>query len=230
MEDILKRRFKALPRAVRRRLLRAPTLVDAVRETLTHIYDTPAHVGRMVVTGNEPHVVAFRLSGIDDTPDLPLDVPGFDPKDDHAAVILVDSGLCEQWAARGARWPRSRRYTYPRRRLLAAALFGAFVEPYGINDNLVELSYRDNDAAKWYLAQVSFPLWWDTRVEQGHTAEAATFVLGLTVQPQWLARLAFENDRLVGVTPFPAAGSDRFYDDRPMGRLRDKGWRALRPA
>lgn len=109
-------------------------------------------------------------------------------------MILVDPTLDKQWAVRNSWRPsRDKRCTHSRRRLFNAALHGAFIEPYGINETLVELAYKDDDSSKWYLAQMSFPLWWDTRVTQGHTPEAATFMLGLTVQPRWLARLAFDD-------------------------------------
>lgn len=202
LHDLVRARFDALPRRQRNAILDLPTLDDAVVAVIARIHGATAHASvyrRDDYPSMVNLLVAYNLDSVEDwtqrrfrdfTPDG-LDLTG--------RFVTIEAGhvTLSEWervayATRGLRTLGRKRRTIRavRRNLLDSALGTATQGNYTVEDHLRYSLHADK-----YFQGIALPLWWEARLAEGYTPDAAWMMLGLTIDPHLLAPLVFRGER-----------------------------------
>lgn len=194
LDEVLRARFEELPDAVLCRLCRHETLTDAMAATVETLTGVVPRV--MAESGGNgiSHLVWCVDGGYDRVGGRQADLPGR-----VGSTVLTDSR--DRWSG-----PSSRRLPFlsrwqlqvTRAQMLREHLGRAMVTGPTV-DAGVRQSWRPSLTHAMSL-RISFALWWDARLSEGHTRESAATLLALMAEPDVLARFTMtaQGPRLFG--------------------------------
>lgn len=191
-------RLGGVPRRERHRLCDVPTLAEALVAAVRVIHGATAYA----TEGSRDDfpaimrtlLVAYRLDEVEDwTQGRFRDFnPDHLPAIGRYAVIEVGHNAISEWeriatATRAWRYRGRGRRTVRRTRhdLLAFALSTIVAANYTVEDHVRDPRSRTD------FVGIGVPLWWEARLAEGYTPEAAWMMLGLTIDPSVLANLGY---------------------------------------
>lgn len=200
--DLMGDHFEALPRRQRNAILDQPTLAKALVETVKAVHGATAHAtpyhGREHPAMRQL-IVAYNADRVPDwtqrrfrhlTPDGLAETGRYITIDARHVTISEWERIAE--STRGWRYLPSRRGLI--RRTRANLLLNSLYRSAGMGNYTVEDHLRDAiHADKWFQG-IALPLWWEARLAEGYTPEAAWMMLGFLIEPALLATLVFRGE------------------------------------
>lgn len=175
-------------------LLAASSLVEAVERTVRLAHDRQAHVSTGT-PNSEGRMLGYNITGLADVEDPYGPRP---PGHLALATLVLTSADAREWvraaAKTGAR-PLPSRGVEIRESLLNEILLSAKIVEVDV-DGLLSAGLS-LDAAGIFpprLTQLAAMVWWETRMIEGHTPEAAQTLLALRADPEVLAHVEWQVD------------------------------------
>jgi hypothetical protein len=194
LDEVLRARFEELPDAVLRRLCSHKTLTEAMVATVETLTGITPRVMAESGTNGISHLVWCVDGGYDRVGGRQADLPGR-----VGSTVLTDPP--DRWTGAS-----SRRLSFRARRQLRATRLQMLRKHLGwamITGPTVDAGVRQSwrpSLTRAMSLRVTFALWWDARMSEGHTPESATTLLALIAQPDVLPRFTMtaEGPRLFG--------------------------------